>query len=335
MRKLMLFIVPTVLLVLLFLPAQDTISGDDPGHDRTHLITTERRQIGANPNSLIWTFGRFQGDIPVSIGVTFTDSALEDMFTAAPDGVFPYLLPHLTAPELEPARVYNIPFPEEEHKGHEMASAEKVRRRYNLALPDKVRKTTPFDHMGWFANLQGHAPRGIFDVPHVDVHFFTITVEDRMAISGQLDDPKLLKLPPAGFLPADFILPTIPGTDLPATNDAEQGLHWVDLSDFELLFIEGRPFRQVFIYGSYDGEVNFWEPMITKQYFEEVRSLLNDLPPKGKAVEVTFAIKQPEKFHETSYYPTQYTIRYDAEAGEFSVSLDDFVLRNAAQASNR
>ena len=51
---------------------------------------------------------------------------------------------------------------------------------------------------------------------------------------------------------------------------------------------------------------------------------------RSKTITVTFAIKQPEKFHETSYYPTQYTIRYDAEAGEFSVSLDNFVLREAA-----
>jgi hypothetical protein len=334
MKKLPPFLLPAVLLVLLFLPIRDTASGDGPDRDPTSLVTTDRMQIGDNPEALIWTFGKFRNDVPLSIGVSFTDAALEDMFTATPDGVFPYALPHLTAPELEPARVYNIPFPEEVHQGHEMASGEKVRRRYNLALPDLVRKTTPFDHMGWFANLQGHAPRGIFDVPHVDVHFFTITVKDRMAISGQLSDPKLLELPPAGFLPVDYILPTIPGTDVPATNDAEQGLHWVDLSDFELLFIEGKPFRQVFIYGSYAGKVNFWEPMITKQYFEEVRSLLNDLPPKGKAVKVTFAIKQPEKFHETHYYPTQYSIQYDAEAGEFSVSLDNFVLREAVVASN-
>jgi hypothetical protein len=338
MRKLTLFIVPTVLLVLLFLPAQSTVS--EPLDWNFQEVTTEHRQIGDNPEALIWTWGRFKGSVPLSIGVTFTDPALDAMFTAPPQQDFPYLLPHLTAPHLEPARVYNLDFPDKVHKAHDTASPEKIRRRYNMSFPEIVRKTTPFDHMGWFANAQGHAPPGVFDVPHVDVHFFTISVEERMAISGQLDDPKLLTYPPAGFLPADFCLPlavfppqcktliTLTEADIPGSNDAEQGLHWVDSFAPEL---RGKPFEQIFIFGSYNGEVNFWEPMITKQFFEKLRSFLKDLESTEKTIEVTFSIKQPEKFHETSYYPTQYTIRYDAEAGEFSVSLDNFVLRETAQ----
>jgi hypothetical protein len=300
MKKPIPFLVLTVLVPLLFLPFQGTVSGND----RTDLVTTERRQIGENPNALIWTWGRFRGKAPLSIGVTFTDAALNDMFTTEPDGVFPRLLPHLTAPHLEAARVYDIP------------------------LPGKVRRTTPFDHMGWFANPQGHLPPGVFDVAHVDVHFFTITVEERKAISGHLDDPRLLRLPPARFLPADFILFTIPGTNLPASNDTEQGLHWIDRFAPE---VRGEPFRQIFIFGSYNGEVNFWEPMITKQFFEDVRSFLNDLQSTEQMIALTFAIKQPEKFHKTSYYPTRYAISYDARAGEFTVSLDNFVFRKAAR----
>jgi Domain of unknown function (DUF5602) len=334
MRKLNPFLVPTVLLVMLFLPLQDTVSGQHHGHtegttrgasplsitvsgrhDHTgHLVTIEPRQIGPNPDALIWTWGRFQRDIPLSIGVSFTEQALDPMFTAAFDD-FPRELPHLTAPGLEPARVYDLPF------------------------PAKVRKTTPFDHMGWFANAQGHNPPGVFTFPHADVHFFMITVKERQAISGQLDD-KMLTYPPEGFLPADFCLPlftSVPPfcklltelteTDVPGSNDTEQGLHWVDQSAPEL---RGELFRQINIFGTYDGKVVFWEPMITKQFFEDVRSFLNDLQSTGKTIVLTFAIKQPEKFQETSYYPTQYTVSYDAEVGEFTVSLDDFVLRKAA-----
>jgi hypothetical protein len=178
--------------------------------------------------------------------------------------------------------------------------------------------------MGWFANQQGHAPPGVFDLAHIDVHFFTITVEERQAISGQLTDPKLLEFPPEGFLPADYFLPLIPGTDLPGTNDAEQGLHWVDRFAPEF---QGELFRQIFIFGTYGGQVNFWEPMITKQFFEDLRAFLNDLQSTGKKIALTFAIKQPTKFLQTSYYPTRYTIRYNARAGEFTVSLDGFVQR--------
>jgi hypothetical protein len=264
---------------------------------------------------LIWTWGHFRGNYPLSIGVTFTNPALDDMFTAAFDG-FPRALPHLTAPHLESARVYDLPF------------------------PDKVRERTPFDHMGWFANAEGHNPPFVFDVPHIDVHFFTITLEERASISGELDE-KLLSYPSSGFLPADFCLPlivplgqckTVPElteADVPGSNDAEQGLHWVDSFAPEL---RGKQFEQIFIYGSYNGEVNFWEPMITKQFFEKVRAFLQDLESTEKTLDLTFTIKQPEQFPETSFYPTRYRIRYDADAGQFSVSLDHFVFRKAAQA---
>jgi hypothetical protein len=88
------------------------------------------------------------------------------MFTTLPQEDIPYLLPHLTRPHLGPARVYNLDFLDKVHKAHDAASPEKVRRRYNMSFPVIVRKTTPFDHMGWFANAQGHAPPGVFDVPH-------------------------------------------------------------------------------------------------------------------------------------------------------------------------
>jgi hypothetical protein len=314
MKKLIPFLVPAVLLVSVFLPVQGAISG--PTESGFHEVTTARRQIGENPEALIWTWGLFEGSIPLSIGVTFTDPALEAMFTAAFNG-FPRALSHLTAPHLAPARVYDLPFPE------------------------KVRRKTPFDHVGWFANAQGHNPLLVFGVPHVDIHFFTITVKERAAISGELNDPKLLEFPPAGFLPADFCLPlftavppfckllsNLTDTDIPGSNDAEQGLHWVDSFAPELT---GKPFEQIFIYGSYDGEVNFWEPMITKQFFEKVRSFLTDLQATEDTIVLTFAIKQPEQFHEAGFYPTLYSIRYDAEARVFSVSLDDFVKRKAAE----
>jgi hypothetical protein len=337
MKKCITSLVPAICLVVLLVPLPGTVSGHgmpnpNPAEHRyptansegspednwrekgiisihnvkedhaatKQTVTSERGQIGDNSESLIWTWGKFEGDVPLSIGVTFTEPALDDMFTAEPDGDFPRLLPHLAAPELEPGRVYDIPF------------------------PAKVRETTPFNHMGWFANQQGHAPQGIFDLAHVDVHFFTITLEERQAISGQLTDPKLLELAPEGFLPDDYFLPMIPNTDLPGTNDAEQGLHWVDQFAPEF---QGERFRQIFIYGTYDGQVNFWEPMITKQFFEDLRAFLNDLQSTGKSIALTFVIKQPTKFLKTSYYPTRYTIRYNASTSEFSVSLDKFVQR--------
>jgi hypothetical protein len=326
MMSVITFLVSAICLAVLLVPIHGTVSGhisalkhgegghgadkggklsirdaDEDRDSKKHMVTSERWQIGDNPESLIWTWGKFnKRDVPLSMGVSFTEPALDDMFVVEPAMDFPRLLSHLTAPQLEPGRVYDMPFPQ------------------------KVRDTTPFDHMGWFANKEGHAPQGVFDLAHVDVHFFTITVEERKAISGEVSDPKLLDYPPEGYLPADFFLPMIPDTDLPATNDAEQGLHWIDMFAPEL---QGVMFRQVFIFGSYDGEVDFWEPMITKQFFEDLRTFLTDLQSTEKRILLTFDIKQPTKFRKTSYYPTRYSISYNARDGEFTVSLHNFVQR--------
>ncbi len=45
----------------------------------------------------------------------------------------------------------------------------------------------------------------------------------------------------------------------------QMGAHWVDVTSPEL---NGSTFAQTFIYGSYDGQVNFYEPMITLDFLK-------------------------------------------------------------------
>ena len=266
-----------------------------------NVIATEPKPIG---DGWIYTWGALaEENTPTSIGVTFTTDALSnpegvDMFELDdPDNEFPRSVPHLALSEqFDPARVYNISF------------------------PDQVVAATPFNHMGFYANSQGHAPLGVYDQPHLDIHFFINTLGERELITGAPEDNvNLFDTPPLGYLNRDYFAPTVPDTDIIATGDALQGVHWVDRDAPE---INGEEFSQTFIFGSYANEVNFWEPMITKEFLE-------DLSAAGKSTKQTYPIKQPARFLETGYYPLEYSIAYNADFAEYTVSLDNFVLRQA------
>jgi hypothetical protein len=114
------------------------------------------------------------------------------------------------------------------------------------------------------------------------------------------------KLPPAGYMP-DTYFPTpggVPG----------MGKHWLDMNAPEL---RGIPFTKTFIYGSYDGKVIFYEPMITRATLME-----------GKDCTLPFGV--PTMFSPTNkWYPTHYNIRTDSKTGEIIVSLSEFVWRGA------
>src|SRR5918912_582662 len=48
----------------------------------------------------------------------------------------------------------------------------------NLPLP-KEAGATAFDHIGFDWNPMGHPPANIYTVPHFDIHFYTISVEEQ------------------------------------------------------------------------------------------------------------------------------------------------------------
>ncbi len=172
---------------------------------------------------------------------------------------------------------------------------------FTFQLPNKA-KGLAFDHidLGW--NPEGHEPPGIYDIPHFDIHFYMISEEEKMSIT----DPDLAAiLPPNEFWPEDYI-PT-PGF-VPM-----MGKHWLSTLADELQ-PEG-VFTQTFIYGSYNGEFIFYEPMITLGYLLEKSS-------------IQYNISQPAVFQRTGYYyPSTYSINYDSTKKEYIISLEGMVLR--------
>lgn len=170
-------------------------------------------------------------------------------------------------------------------------------REYLVDLPPEAKKTTPFDHIGvnWYPD--GHIPKGIYDVPHFDVHLYMITPEERDRITFRGKGMKRLqRKPPSSQLPEDYMY-------APRAEEPGVGAHWVDPNSPEF---HGEPFTYTFFYGSYNGEVIFLEPMVTKKFLQTHS-------------DTTLQIKQPEAHPEPGYYPITYSIRYDPERGEYSI----------------
>ena len=181
---------------------------------------------------------------------------------------------------------------------------------YDMALPGNSSTATqmPFDHISFGWNPNGHEPIPIYGVPHFDAHFYLQSMAAQHTIT--LDDPKGDIFPAPSKLPAGYITPpnVVPGRTVPM-----MGRHWVDPTSPE--YTPGTAFTHTFVYGTYDGHVTFIEPMFTKAI----------LVP---GVNMTKAIPQPAAYEAMGkYFPTTYTIRYDASSKEYIISLKDLVTR--------
>ncbi len=176
-----------------------------------------------------------------------------------------------------------------------------------VPLQLKATQLTPFDHIGLNWNPRGHQPDGVFDVPHFDIHFYMISIEEQMAIPewSPETDAAFNLYPPMGYMPADYRTP--PG---PATAEPQMGKHWLPVNLGAYL-----PFSKIMVYGSYNGQLIFVEPMITLDY------LLSN-------TDFSMNYSQPEHFAKAGNYPTKYNIYHDVLTGNTYITLSEFVARN-------
>lgn len=175
----------------------------------------------------------------------------------------------------------------------------------SLELPAEA-SSTAFKHIWLNFNPHGHPPAKIYDVAHFDFHFYMISDAEREAITatgeGQV---KGNRQSAAEFVPEGYSF--IPDSTVP-----RMGAHWVNPLGREL---NGQPFTTTFLFGSYDGRLIFAEPMITKSFLEAKTN-------------VTELIKLPKSYERRgAYYPTKYSIRYDAAAKEYTVALEGMTRR--------
>ena len=136
-----------------------------------------------------------------------------------------------------------------------------------------------------------------------------ISVEDQLAIPAWSNSTDLLfnLYPPDGYMPADYFTP--PGS---ATAEPQMGKHWIPVNLGSFL-----PFSKIMIYGSYNGQTTFVEPMVTQDFLLSNESFSANY-------------SQPENFKKAGNYPTQYSIFQDPATGNTYITLSHFVYRSAS-----
>jgi hypothetical protein len=221
-------------------------------------------------NGTLRSWVKYEKGKPTSLGVTFSEKALSGLKTNLPAKM----------PVME----------------------------YQLALP-KEAKITGFDHISLDWAPLGHVPKGVYDKPHFDIHFYLMSPAERQKITAVGKDLAICsKKPEARFIPAGYLAP--PDTSIPM-----MGMHAIDSAAPEL---KGQPFEKTFLYGYYNGTMNFVEPMVALDYLKTKPNFSTN-------------IKLPASYPKAGFYPTRYSIRYDATREEYSVSLDGLMWRGGVK----
>jgi hypothetical protein len=166
---------------------------------------------------------------------------------------------------------------------------------------------TPYQYvaLGW--NPGGHEPPGVYDVPHFDFHFYTTPLDARRDIDPARPEYEVeaARHPAPEYVPAGYA--SIPDAVVPF-----MGAHWIDPRSPEL---NGEVFTRTFLYGSWNGEIIFAEPMITRAYLRTRPDVTQDIPVAAR--------------HATpGWYPASYRVRWIEAKHEYRVALGDFAWRN-------
>lgn len=146
----------------------------------------------------------------------------------------------------------------------------------------------PIDHVSLSFQPAGH-PGGPGDTywatPHFDFHFFALSVAAR---AGMTDATTAYITPNAANIPTGYV-------EAPNSFATGEGAHWFDPGEFA----GGPPFTftKSSIYGFYDGQMTFVEPMISQAYLQ---SLVAGAP----GVE---SLATPELFPVAGMWPTGWT----------------------------
>jgi Domain of unknown function (DUF5602) len=186
---------------------------------------------------------------------------------------------------------------------------------YLLPLPRRHGTALQLVELNW--NPGGHEPPGIYDVPHFDFHFYTISQAERDAILPS--DPafmtKAARYPAASAVPAGFMV--LPPAPAPVPAVPKMGVHWSNLAAPELQ-PPGSPsyaaFTHTFIYGSWDGRFTFAEPMITREFLQTKPDIVVPVSPLPREAQ-------------TGIIPTGYRIRWDGKAREYRIALSGLTAR--------
>jgi hypothetical protein len=199
---------------------------------------------------------------------------------------------------IDPAAMSSLDTSHPENAGHHHENM------VSLLFPSQAKDTLPFLHFGLDWNPHGHEPVGIYDKPHFDFHFYMISEAERNAIPLYEDaQAKFDNYPDIAYMPENYF-PSPGGVP-------QMGAHWVDITSPEL---NGQPFTQTFLMGSFDGKVIFYEPMITEEFVRAHTSFERAVP-------------RPAKVQKDGYYPTKMRLETTSD-GTVTIILEDFEFRS-------
>ncbi|HKG90786.1 MAG TPA: hypothetical protein VKA84_02770 [Gemmatimonadaceae bacterium] len=181
--------------------------------------------------------------------------------------------------------------------------------RIQYLLPLPAQNPTPFQLVELDWRRIGHPPAPIYMLPHFDVHFYTIGLDERNAIDPA--DPSFQAR--ASNFPAPAYIPPHYFTPLPAVGEEQMGVHWVDFTSPELP-PQLKPFTRTYIYGTWDGRVIFQEPMITRDYLLTHPDVLAPIPVAAR-------------YSPAGYYPAAYRVTFDEQAREYRIGMANLAWR--------
>jgi hypothetical protein len=178
---------------------------------------------------------------------------------------------------------------------------------WELDLPEG--NPTPFRHATLDWNPMGHEPPGVYDVPHFDVHFYTITSEEREAILpvGPEFEAAAAHHPSPEFVPAGYVDPGMPAVP-------RMGVHWIDPTSPELHPETPEPFTRTFIYGTWDGRLTFVEPMVATNWL-------------ATRPDETIPVPVAERYEPEGLWPGAYRVYWDAPTNQYRIALADLAHR--------
>ena len=224
---------------------------------------------------------------------------------------------------LSTAALENLPAGSDNHHCIDRSGAPGVAMRclhtyeHVIPLPDAVarRSDIPFKWVLLNWNPVGHIPPGIYDVAHFDIHFEMAPIAEIFAIESGPCGPEMVRCDQFAIgkkpVPGNYTHPDFRDVDavVPA-----MGNHLIDLAGPEFA---KQPFTRSWIYGVYDGRMIFYEEMVTRAH------LLSE-------PNVCTPIKSPQAVAVAGYYPTVSCIRNNRTSGEHTVSMEQFVYREAS-----
>jgi hypothetical protein len=189
-----------------------------------------------------------------------------------------------------------------------------------VQLPQQHASAFKFVELDW--NPQGHGEP--YAEGHFDFHFYTISEADVHGIVPS--DPqyaaKAAKNPPASDVPPFYFEPASAlGIPPGAAAVPMMGMHWLDARAPELQGMLGnpagyKPFTSTFIYGAWNGQLIFMEPMITRSHILAKRDA-TDPAVRNQVI----PIPTSPTFPAGGFRPDAYRIAWDAQSREFRVAL--------------